>query len=439
MNVTDFKGKSIPKSSAALIKGQYYEVGKDCIKYQGVHYRVTSNKVVKDHSTGKFYHVNQADSLNRGIVGPNMEMGFFSDTSECVSVYYLEKESVIKDRISMRSGVFDPQHDENLEGGRVKDLRQIEGVRVKKGGVIYKWCRSNAVNYDIAVQNGFVESYSSYGMFKLSDCDSETRKLLYTKATPRDELVKDVYNICDSPRAFETLKKNYAKLLINSSPKDKRIAKIIGEYSFGLEFEVTNGFLPEHFREKYGIKGLRDGSVANTGLEYVTVPMSNMKGISTLRKISEVLVERCENDKSCSLHNHMGNVSMDKMFAVALWVLGTKIQDEVFKAMPEIRLQPKDDGTVYCQKLPDIGIDPKSLLNCKTKAEFDQKLKDSFARIYMFLNERPPGEIYNTQIEKIRATVEGEEIFKHVVRNERYTVKSTTHSVRGQKWQRKAR
>lgn len=444
MNVTDFKGNKIPESQAVKIKGAYYKLGTDAIRFNGLSYRTTSPKIIVDHSTGKFFHINQASNMAYGIVGANAEMGYFSNKVDAVGVLCLEK---LTEKKKLSAEVGGPVKLRGLgDDGPSSNLTNIVGNVVTKGGVDHVWKSILVMNYKLAEENGFVHAHGADVMIRLSDCDSNTRRKVYTKHTPKSETVRDVYTIGEAKKDFEALKKSYAANAVKSSLKDRKLYRVVAPFSFGVEFEVTNGFLPKQFRETYGIKGLRDGSVANTGLEYVTVPYSEAHGIAALRKVTTVLNDRCENDSTCSLHIHYGNVDMTRTYIVSLWLLARKIQDELFEAMPWDRLHPLGGGlrgdhpNGYCQKLPDIGMPLTKLGKEGIKAEeFDNLLRESFARIYMFLNDRAPGEIYETSTKKVMEAVEGEEVYKHIVLNKRYTVKDTRHSVQGQKWNRAAR
>lgn len=107
--------------------------------------------------------------------------------------------------------------------------------------------------------------------------------------------------------------------------------------------------------------------------------------------------------------------------------------------MPASRMHPRNGHDSYCKMLPNIGIKTDVLSKPKDKEAFDAAVTDGFARLYMFLNDHPPGHIYESKTEKVKAVVEGEEVYKHIVKNKRYSVKDIRHSIQGQKWNRKSR
>ena len=113
----------------------------------------------------------------------------------------------------------------------------------------------------------------------------------------------------------------------------KKYAPILGNLTFGLEFETTKGYIPTRILDKYGLIPLRDGSIS--GIEYVTVPMQGEKGLQAVVDIVDQLEKRTEyEDRTCSLHLHLGNVPRTKEFILAFFKVGMRIQDEMFKMFP---------------------------------------------------------------------------------------------------------
>jgi len=142
------------------------------------------------------------------------------------------------------------------------------------------------------------------------------------------------YNLSyDSFGLMKDLIKNYNKLY---SPIYNRIVKnnenITKDLSFGLEFETTDGFIPERICKKLGLMPLRDGSIK--GLEYVTIPLSGKKGIQTIIDSLKELNRRTTYDKSCSIHLHIGNVPRTEEFIIALFKVLMLSQDEMFSMFP---------------------------------------------------------------------------------------------------------
>lgn len=430
LTVTDFRGREIPKERARYIKGNYYEVDVDCIDYGGLSYRNTSKKLVFDHSSKKYVHINEINNLVQGIVGPKGETGYFRPNHETIIISRLE---VVNSTKKFFDDVEIPE--ESRDGF---DLRNYEQQQFNKGGKIFKWRRSYAINEQIADLNGYVECFSTEVWYKLSDCSEGMRKAMGVKRTPPEEMGRDIHNLEDA-KDKDMLIKAYEDLKIPIGVKSHKLAFNI-PYSFGVEFEISNGFIPKRHRLFYGLKALRDGSVSNTGTELVTMPMKGAKGIEVLKHLGDLISRRCEQDGSCSTHIHLGSFDRTKVFALSLFNLCSKIQDEMFKMMPASRLMPSPTtGKIYCQKLPNIGLNTARLLKIKDHEEYNKAVVEEFTRIYTFLNDMPPGHIYDTKTERLIQNVEGEEIYRYIVKTERYTTKSTRHHVRGGKWNRNAR
>lgn len=116
-------------------------------------------------------------------------------------------------------------------------------------------------------------------------------------------------------------------------PYIKRYSPLLGNLTFGLEFETTKGFIPSRILDEYGLIPLRDGSIS--GIEYVTVPMNGEKGLQCSFDILSCLKKRTEyEDKSCSLHLHLGNMPRTKEFILSFFKLGMFVQDEMFEMFP---------------------------------------------------------------------------------------------------------
>ncbi len=250
--------------------------------------------------------------------------------------------------------------------------------------------------------------------------------------------------IIQNPILIRTESYNNLKIKPNASATS--IAKIIGDYTFGVEVEVINGFLPSRIRKKYGIKALKDGSLRHDngeGIEYVTMPMSGAKGIEVLRGFTKELSKRCEVNNYCSVHVHFGNVRKDKIYVLSLYSLILKIQDEIQSYFPFSRLNSiKADGKVYCKKLENLGINYDVISKSKTEEEFKATVLHEFSKIYRWLNHgKDLGEEYaERSVERTyKTTPEGKKMFSDAWLRNIYTVKSTYHSIQGNKWDKAER
>ena len=130
--------------------------------------------------------------------------------------------------------------------------------------------------------------------------------------------------------------------------------KFLSKYKWGIEFETTKGTIPERFLWPNGLIACRDGSI--TGFEYVTIPLSGRTGIESIYNNTALLNKYAEISFNNSLHIHIGNYPINKKSIIALYRLGTKIQNEMFSMFPAYY---KDTsifkGKSYCAPLKNIG------------------------------------------------------------------------------------
>lgn len=123
-------------------------------------------------------------------------------------------------------------------------------------------------------------------------------------------------------------------------------------YTFGVELETSNGNLPYNVMKKYNVKTMRDGSIG--GHEFVTGILKGDAGLLHLNHLIYELNNRCQIDKRCGLHVHLGGTVFNRELLVVLYHLGLKIQEEMFELVPENRRQSK-----YCRYLPIVFSDSK--------------------------------------------------------------------------------
>lgn len=125
------------------------------------------------------------------------------------------------------------------------------------------------------------------------------------------------------------------------------------KYSFGLEFETSQGYVPENICFRDGLIPLRDGSIA--GIEYSTVVLSGNEGIALLEQQLESLKKHTDFNKECSLHIHLGGFPLDSEKLYNLYFLCKTLESEISKLVPPLTFNTKDykaNHKDYCNKLP---------------------------------------------------------------------------------------
>lgn len=124
------------------------------------------------------------------------------------------------------------------------------------------------------------------------------------------------------------------------------------KYTFGLEFETSQGYVPEDICYRDGLIPLRDGSI--TGPEYSTVVLKGGEGISLLHQQVETLKEYTAFNKECSLHVHLGGYPLKTDTIFRLYLVCKSLESELEGILPALTFQSgqyKDNGKDYCKKL----------------------------------------------------------------------------------------
>lgn len=118
------------------------------------------------------------------------------------------------------------------------------------------------------------------------------------------------------------------------------------QYTFGVEIETSGGCLPfrHAFLNKLNVKCEYDGSVQ--GGEYITGVMSGDAGFIHLNKLLKLLRQTTTINKKCGVHVHIGGANFNKSFTVFSYLLGLRIEEEIFKTLPKSRSNNK-----YCDYL----------------------------------------------------------------------------------------
>lgn len=130
----------------------------------------------------------------------------------------------------------------------------------------------------------------------------------------------------------------------------KQFSKTGGiEFSFGVEFESSDGLVPKEIAKKYRMLMVGDRSVG--AAEYVTSPLQGDVGVDLLESFcNEGLKEHTLVDDRCGLHVHVGSLyqgkdkpelyqapKFDKHFMINSIKLGALIEQELYSVLPPSR------------------------------------------------------------------------------------------------------
>ncbi len=188
------------------------------------------------------------------------------------------------------------------------------------------------------------------------------------------------YNIEDNTGEY----KKKTMLYENYNHEEKVPAALYSKYlnySFGFEFEVGSGFIPDYIQNRHGLVICRDGSIDGGGPEFVTVPLKGPKGVSSLIQLCNFAKDRVLMDMSCSTHLHLGGFPTDRKSMVALYMLGYSIQNDLFSMLPPYKkywegFKKKN----YCKFLDSMNLIPTSEMD-------DRKIQSYYESIIVFLSD----------------------------------------------------
>ncbi len=122
--------------------------------------------------------------------------------------------------------------------------------------------------------------------------------------------------------------------------------------TFGVEIEVSNGYLPHRMSYDFNIACVRDGSIDNGngpnsgGAEYVTGVLTGDTGFNHLQDLCSELVKRTKVNHSVGVHIHLGGVAFTKQLLVNSYILYCILESEVLATLPKSR---RDNA--YCRPL----------------------------------------------------------------------------------------
>jgi len=144
---------------------------------------------------------------------------------------------------------------------------------------------------------------------------------------------------------------------LGSSPRSFNVSENL-PYTFGVEIETSSGYIPDFALFNLNAKSCHDGSI--TGKEYVSGVLRGDGGFKQLATLSGYIARQCNVDHKCGLHVHIGSAKFNKTFTVAAYVLGLRLQDEIFSMMPISRLNTRNEYYLNkgmsssCGKIPTL-------------------------------------------------------------------------------------
>ena len=125
------------------------------------------------------------------------------------------------------------------------------------------------------------------------------------------------------------------------------------KYTFGVEIECSQSFVPHFAISQFNMSCVRDGSLngGKGGPEYVTGVLQGDSGMMHLQKILNFLSPRSLIDKYCGVHIHVGGFSPSKEFSLSIFLISYLVQNELFLTIPKSRRTNE-----YCRIIPNKPV-----------------------------------------------------------------------------------
>lgn len=237
------------------------------------------------------------------------------------------------------------------------------------GYVSYNNLRSNSDKLRLVLVRSGLEIIKKYAILdKVKDRMFFSKRLGFyaldvgmSAETIREET--EILGLGGFPYSFDRLYEavdNFSLFEGKSTVIDKEFKHSLSkfmDYTFGIEFETSKGYIPEDICFRDGLIPLRDGSI--TGLEYSTLILKGNSGLSMMKQQIETLKNYTEFDKNCSLHIHFGGFPLDPEKIWALYSVCARVQNDLGKYTPKYTFHSSEYKATkkdYCKKLPTAGL-----------------------------------------------------------------------------------
>jgi hypothetical protein len=343
--VVTIDGTTKPKQDCRRMGGEFYLKGEinvensgQCYYINGKYYKYNTGYIVFDHRVGQ-YIIKNTDKLQEGVVrieaNGNLVMGFFTREENGAIITTLE-DPTGNTYVCLNKEILENTHYiENLYTGRYSHRLFTR-----------------------------VEHFLNPGN---------------VSSTLKNTLPYDSRGAMDDLMAYH---KNHHKPKI--SKEVKLYSPILGDLTFGVEYETTKGQIPPTKCKELGLIALKDGSIV--GLEYATIPLQGEKGLQTLINGIVELRKYTSYDKDCSLHFHIGNIPRTEEFFLAVWKVLCTLENPMFGLFP---LYKKYNFGVkrkhYTKPLPIVET-----LFQMDKVITKDNIKSNFGILYNYLSMGQP-------------------------------------------------
>lgn len=321
--VLTFDGTPSLKGHCKYIKGEYYEINRQCfIMPDGKWHRVNNGLIVFNHRSG-CWEFKDNYNLAYGVVGgtkDNIQLGYFTIDNSDLRAYINNKMYCI------------------LSEDLVQSLDLTENIET---GAFY--------------QKSHAKTDKNY--FGKKRVYQYPMKLEYSTDKVLGKNIKD----------FKT---NALQGRINFFEDE------LEGITYGFEIETWDGTVNMRHLPKLGLIPLLDGSLRHDGIvgyEYATIPLKGSTGLYTLKNAFDILQRYTEISKYCSLHLHVGGYKKSKEFVLSVYSVIKKLEPELYSLFPAYYQDTSNfKAKNYCGHLPQFN--------------FSKNTDDAFNKFYYFMS-----------------------------------------------------
>lgn len=359
--VVTWDKKSEEKDDCVFIRGEFYHKKRDCHLHNGIYYSPFSRYYVVDHENNEKVF-NLGKQLKYGIIGISKDgyaFGHFSPNmlKNCSVIMTRANVDKYKKEVALSknpSNIYADLIDEDGETSIVAD-----SPTSKKSGHLGVDC----INAYAAMNSGLQPILWSDSLGD-EKAFAENKIIVTRKSAELPYAFNLAYN---SETMMDAFQKCYSEFKPEVTVAETNIARLIGDFTFGIEYESWDGRIPTYVAANTGLIPLRDGSLRHDhvcGYEYASVVMRGADGINAIKRQCEALGKYTVFNEKCSMHIHVGGIPKTKENLVHIWNGMKAIQDDLFKLFPSCLANTATYKMKnYCSMLPDIGtVDVNSIV-----------------------------------------------------------------------------
>lgn len=335
--VVTYNGEKEYLKNCRRIDGSYYVIKKDCVKVGDKWYKTDDNTILKDYETGEYFLKTNITKRVKGIVE-------------------------IKDN-NIIEGYFTPNECKNV---RLKLENGTEFIAISTK--IFNSCKHiyESISEGVWYYNKNATTNFKMKMSKIVNVYDWTVKR-YNIEENREEYKHKIHTYNKYPHEIELFHNRWARFL---------------HHTFGVEFEVAAGFIPDHLQYRHGVVACRDGSI-HGGAEFVTIPLSGEKGLSSIHRLCSRVKDRVNLDIHCSTHIHLGGYPFNEEKLVSLYLLCRQIQGDIFDMLPPYKRHWEGfKNKNYCRELDKLGIK----VPC-AKEKLAETVKIAHEKVFNYLSD----------------------------------------------------